>query len=560
MARWFIVPDYRNRVNAVGGLVTIHHFYANILQHSGIQMNSTSLVPRRPTLLIILDGFGVNPSRRDNAIAAANTPNLDALFSRYPHTVIETSGPAVGLPDGQMGNSEVGHMTLGCGSVIRQDLVAIGDAVRDGSLFRNPALVAAARTACENNRPLHLLGLVSDGGVHSHLDHILGLIELARREGARPLLHMITDGRDTSPRCATRYLPELEIALADAGGAIASVCGRFYAMDRDKRWQRVQVAWNALVRGEGRAAPSAAGAIESAWTAGEGDEFIKPVILPEFEALAASDQVVFFNFRNDRPRELSEALAFDDFVHFDRGPDADGKIFEPVALTTMTRYQSTYPFPIAFDKDAPVITLGKLLESAGVKQFHCSETEKYPHVTFFFNGGRENPFEGEHRALIPSPGVATYDLQPEMSARQVADAVVDALVTGRYGFVVVNFANGDMVGHTGVWEAAVKAVETLDREVGRVVDSAREQGYSIILTADHGNCDMMIDPVTHEPHTQHTTFPVPCLVIDSETWRLAEGRGLSSIAPMVLQLMGLEQPVTMSGRSPLSQSMGNSAG
>ncbi len=335
-------------------------------------MDSTSLTPRRPTLLIILDGFGVNPSDSNNAISAANTPNFDALFSRYPHTTIETSGPAVGLPDGQMGNSEVGHMTLGCGSIVRQDLVAISDAARDGSLFENSALTAAARAARKSDRPLHLLGLVSDGGVHSHLDHILALIEMGKREGARPLLHMITDGRDTAPRCASQFLPELECALRDAQGAIASVCGRFYAMDRDNRWQRVQVAWNALLRGEGRKSPSAAAAIESAWAAGEGDEFIKPVILPEFEAMAAGDQVIFFNFRNDRPRELSEALALAEFTHFDRGGAMDGKSFEPVALTTMTRYRSTSPFPIAFEKELPAITLGQMLEAAGIQQFHSS--------------------------------------------------------------------------------------------------------------------------------------------------------------------------------------------
>jgi 2,3-bisphosphoglycerate-independent phosphoglycerate mutase len=522
-------------------------------------MDSTSLAPRRPTLLIILDGFGVNPSDSNNAISAANTPKFDALFSRYPHTTIDTSGPAVGLPEGQMGNSEVGHMTLGCGSIVRQDLVVISEAARDGSLFENAALTAAARTARKSDRPLHLLGLVSDGGVHSHLEHILALIEICKREGARPLLHAITDGRDTAPRCASKFLPELESALRETQGAIASVCGRFYAMDRDNRWQRVQIAWNALVRGEGRKAPSAAVAIETAWAAGEGDEFIKPVILPEFEAMAAGDQVIFFNFRNDRPRELSEALAFAEFAHFDRSRAMDEKPFAPVALTTMTRYRSTYPFPVAFDKEAPAITLGELLEAAGIQQFHASETEKYPHVTFFFNGGRETPFDGEHRALIPSPSVSTYDLQPEMSAGQVADAVIAALETNRYGFVLVNFANGDMVGHTGVWPATVKAVETLDLEAGRVIDSALTMGYSVVLTADHGNCDMMVDPVTHEPHTQHTTFPVPCLVIDSEPWRLADGCGLASIAPTILQLMGLRQPTAMSGRSLLVESMGTSS-
>ena len=513
-------------------------------------MSTASLAPRRPTILIILDGFGMNPSKRDNAIVAANTPNFDQLFSRYPVTAIETSGPAVGLPDGQMGNSEVGHMTLGSGSILRQDLVAISDAVADGSFFSNSALVNAARAAAAADRPVHLIGLVSDGGVHSHLDHLLALIELCRREGAKPLLHMITDGRDTAPECATQFLPKLEHALKDAGGAIASICGRFYAMDRDKRWERVEAAWRLLVRGEGRAVESATAGIESAWADGQGDEFIKPLILPDFQPMAGNDQVVFFNFRNDRPREISEALALREFEHFDRGD------FEPVSLTTMTEYQSSYSFPVAYDKEVPSVTLGELVQKAGLQQFHCSETEKYPHVTFFFNGGREQPFEGEERALIPSPSVATYDLQPAMSAAEVADAVVDAVEAKRYGFVVVNFANGDMVGHTGVWEAAVKAVETLDEQVGRVVAAARDSGYSVVLTADHGNCDMMIDPYTHGPHTQHTTFPVPCMVIDDEMWRLANGRGLASIAPTVLALMGIPQPAEMSGRSLLVESLG----
>ena len=508
-------------------------------------VHSTPLAPRRSTLLIILDGFGVNPIERDNAIVAANTPNFDALFSRHAVTTIEASGPAVGLPEGQMGNSEVGHMMLGCGSILRQDLVAISESVADGSLFSNSVLSGAVRAAKASGRPLHLLGLVSDGGIHSHLDHLLGLIELCRREGARPLLHMITDGRDTAPQCAKQFLPAVVRALNAAGGEIASICGRFYAMDRDRRWERVCTAWAALTRGEGRRVSTAAEGIESAWAAGQGDEFIKPIILPGFTALAGGDQVVFFNFRNDRPRQLSEALALNDFAHFERGD------YIPVHLTTMTEYQASYPFPVAFDKELPAVTLGELVAAAGMQQFHVSETEKYPHVTFFFNGGREAPFDGETRALIPSPAVATYDLQPEMSAVAVADAVIDALQANCYGFVVVNFANGDMVGHTGVWSAAVAAVETLDREVGRVIDTACTTGYSVLLTADHGNCDMMIDPLTRERHTQHTTFPVPCMVIDSDTWQLVNGQGLSSIAPTVLQLLGLAQPTQMRGRSLL---------
>lgn len=499
--------------------------------------------PRRPTILIILDGFGANPSDKDNAIAAAETPNFDRLFGTHAMTELETSGAAVGLPDGQMGNSEVGHLTIGSGSILRQDLVAISDSVNDGSLFNNAALLNAARAARAQDRPLHLLGLVSDGGVHSHLDHLLGLIELCRREGARPLVHMITDGRDTAPQCATDFLPQLESALANANGGIASICGRFYAMDRDKRWDRVECAHKLLVRGDGRRAESAARGIESAWAAGEGDEFIKPVVLPDFEPMQGGDPVIFFNFRNDRPRELSEALAAPDFPHFDRGNVA------PVALTTMTEFDATYDFPIGFRKEAPEITLGEVIEQAGVPQFHSSETEKYPHVTFFFNGGREEPFVDEDRVLIPSPKVATYDLQPQMSAPEVADAVIDAINTNKYGFIVVNFPNGDMVGHTGVWEAAVKAVETLDHEANRVVEAAQAAGFSILLTADHGNCDLMVDPETNGPHTQHTTFPVPCMLIDDEIKALKPGCGLSALAPTVLDLMGLPVPEAMGGSS-----------
>ncbi len=495
--------------------------------------------PRNPVLLIIMDGIGVNPSRENNAFALASTPNLDHLFAHHPHTVIEASGRACGLPDGQMGNSEVGHLTLGCGDLIRQDLVRIDDAVADGSFYTNAALVEAVQKAAAANRPLHLIGLVSDGGVHSHISHLLALIDLASQHGARPLVHMITDGRDTAPKSARSYLPELEARLKLAGGAIATVSGRYYAMDRDQRWERTELAWQAIVRGVGEHFATANDALEASYAAGKTDEFVLPAALDAFEPLAASDAVIFFNFRNDRPRQLTEALALADFTGFDRGD------YERVLVTCLTEYDPRFLSPIGFPPDRPKNVLAEVISQAGIKQFHCAETEKYPHVTFFFNGGKEAPFAGEDRYMAPSPKVATYDLQPEMSAHEVADATIAAIKREAYGFLLVNFANGDMVGHTAVREAVIRAVETVDTEVGRLVEVAQAYGLSIIITADHGNCDEMVDPVTGEPHTQHTVYPVPCLVIDEAEPRLRTGGGIAHIAATVLELMGLPVPKKM---------------
>jgi len=508
--------------------------------------SSAPLPPRRKALLIIMDGVGHNPSKRDNAVAIARTPNLDRIFSSTPTTVIEASGRAVGLPDGQMGNSEVGHLTLGAGCVLKQDLVKISDAIENGSFFENAALVDAATRAKTTDRPVHLIGLVSDGGVHSHLDHLVALLELCRRRGARPLVHMITDGRDTAPAIAASYLGGIEPALERAGGAIASVSGRYYALDRDHRWERVEQAWRAIVLGQGRRATDAHAAIEAAREAGESDEFIVPTVLDAHEEVMPDDPAIFFNFRNDRPRELSEALADGTgFDGFDRGSAPR------VALTTLTRYRTDYTFPFAFSRDKPGRTLGAVVDAAGIRQLRSAETEKFPHVTFFFNGGLDEPFAGEERRLVDSPKVATYDLAPEMSARGVTDAVLEGLASGEFGLVVVNLANGDMVGHTGVSDAVVSAVETVDTMVGELWDTAVEHDYSIVLTADHGNCDMLVDPLTGSPHTQHTTFPVACAVHDIEPRALGTGHGLPSIAPTLLELMGLERPEEMSGRSLL---------
>ncbi len=502
-------------------------------------------VPRRPVLLVILDGFGVNPAKANNAVALANTPNLDRYFARYPHTTLQASGRAVGLPDGQMGNSEVGHITLGSGCVIRQDLVLIDDAISDGSFFQNPALIAAARRAAELGRPLHLLGLVSDGGVHSHVNHLIALIELCRQQGAIPAVHMLTDGRDTPPRSALGYLEEVERALGTAGGLIASVSGRYYAMDRDNRWDRTEKAWRCLVEGVGEQAGSAREAIEQSYAAGQDDEFILPTRIAAGHLIEAGDCLLSFNFRKDRPRQILKVFLEPDFERFPRGS------FMPVEVTCMMRYEKTYQMPIAFHHESPAVTLGKILSDAGIRQFHCAETEKYPHVTFYFNGGHSEPLPGEEQYLIPSPQVETYDLKPEMSAPEVATAVVAALERREYPFIVVNFANGDMVGHTAVREAVIAAVEALDREVSRVLDTALAAGYAVILTADHGNCDEMVDPVTQTPHTQHTLYPVPCLVMDEVPWNLSIGAGLDSIAPTVLALMGLPRPRAMQGRSLL---------
>jgi 2,3-bisphosphoglycerate-independent phosphoglycerate mutase len=513
-----------------------------------INMTTISGVPRRPVILIILAGFGINPGKQNNAVYEAPTPRLDDYFSHYPHTLLRASGDAVGLPDGQMGNSEVGHMTLGAGDIIRQDIVRINEAIASGEFFHNTTLLYALNKAKQTNRPLHLLGLVSDGGVHSHIDHLHVLIESCRRHTVRPLLHMITDGRDTPPQSALSMLPELEPRIYEAGGAIASIMGRYYAMDRDNRWERTELAWRALVLGKGQPSLSAETAIRAAYAAGDTDEFIQPILLPAFQPIQQDDQLISFNFRKDRPRQIVGALSKRDFSGFDRGeaPLAD--------VTCMLPYSRQDNLPYLFEPERPVATLGQVISCSGLAQFHCAETEKYAHVTYFFNGGRSEPYSGESQLLIPSSRVATYDLKPQMSAPEIADAVIKAISFGRYAFMVVNFANGDMVGHTAKRHAILSAVKTLDREVGRVLDAAKTAGYSVVLTADHGNCEEMIDPLTGEPHTQHTTYPVPCLILDQVNWKLSCGGGLSNVAPTILQLMGIKPPVGMRSSSLLLKS------
>ena len=502
-------------------------------------------VPRRPTLLIILDGVGVNPSRINNAVQEADTPRLDEYFSKHSHTTLDACGSSVGLPDGQMGNSEVGHMTLGSGCVIRQDLVRINDEIESGEFFTNAALVAAVEDAAANERPLHLVGLTSNGGVHSHIGHLKALIKLCADNKVKPVVHMTADGRDTAQMSALTFLKDIKGLLEDADGSIATVSGRYYSMDRDHRWERTQLAWNAMVKGEGRTSENARYAIEEAYAGEETDEFIKPTVLEGAELIQSGDNVIFFNFRNDRSRQLTAALSQEDFDKFDTGD------FEGALVTCLTEYDPEFLLPIGYAPERPQATVASVVSRAGYKQMHCAETEKYAHVTYFFNGGKKKPFAGEEHVMVHSPDVSTYDLKPEMSAAGVADKVIEGLESGEYGFILVNFANGDMVGHTAVRDAVIEAVEALDKEVGRVLDAAAEAGFSVILTADHGNCDEMVDPVTQEPHTQHTLYPVPCMVIDEANWHLRPGGDLSAVAPTVLQLMGLQQPPSMTGKSLL---------
>ena len=508
-------------------------------------MSSVPGVPRKPVVLVILDGVGINPCKTNNGFSEANTPKLDACFNRYPHTTLNASGYAVGLPDGQMGNSEVGHLTLGAGAIIRQDSVCISDAISNGQFYSNAAFIQAINSAKHKKRPVHLLGLVSDGGVHSSLDHLMALIEICRQANVSPLLHMITDGRDTLPSSALNYLTELEAKLHEAGGAIASIMGRFYAMDRDGRWERTEIAWRALMLSNGETGQCAESAIRSAYHAGDTDEFIRPILLPAFESIQESDEVIFFNFRKDRPRQLVSALAEQAFAGFDRGDTG------LASMTCMMPYESSFPYPYAFEPERPEITVSEIISEAGLKQLHCAETEKYAHVTHFFNGGHADKYAGEEQVLIPSPKVATYDLKPSMSAQQVADTVVSAVKNRDFAFIVVNFANGDMVGHTAKKHAILEAVETLDAQVSRVIHAAESHGYSVIVTADHGNCEEIIDPFTGEPNTQHTTYPVPCLVVDDENWQLSSAGGLANVAPTILELMGLPVPEEMSAASLL---------
>ena len=492
-------------------------------------------------ILIILDGLGVNDEGEHNGLTQAYTPVLDEHFTKYPYTTLEASGAAVGLPDGQMGNSEVGHMTMGCGNIIHQDLVLINDAIHNGSFFKNDVLVRALKTAKEKSRPIHLLGLVSDGGVHSHIEHLKALLMMCKLNGVKPAVHMITDGRDTSPNSALSYLDGIKDLLKETNGAVHSVIGRYYAMDRDRRWERTEAAWKALVSDTGLHADSARDAIKASYEKDIYDEFIEPTVIKDTCRIEPDDEVIFFNFRNDRPRQLGAALAEPEFNDFTR----EG--FPAISMCTMTVFHSSFCSPVAFESEHPRVSLAEVVSNMGLRQLHCAETEKYPHVTFFINGGKEKPYPGEDRIMVPSPKVATYDLKPEMSAKEVADEVIKSIEEGVHSLIIVNFANGDMVGHTAVPKAIIKALEVMDKEVGRVLESAKREQVNVLLTSDHGNCDEMYDALTGDPHTQHTTNPVPCMVInhDDRVVKLAKGLGLGSVTPTILDLMNIPIPGNM---------------
>jgi 2,3-bisphosphoglycerate-independent phosphoglycerate mutase len=499
----------------------------------------------RPVVLIVLDGWGVNPNPEANAVAQAQTPTLDRLYATCPWTTIQASQDDVGLPEGQMGNSEVGHQNMGAGFVVYQELTRLDKAIADGSFYSNPTLTAACAHVRANNSALHLFGLLGPGGVHSHWEHLFALLRLAHREGiTRVFYHAFTDGRDTPPQSGLGFMETVEAKMAEIGvGAVATVSGRYYAMDRDKRWDRIQRAYNAVVHGVGLTAPSAQEAIRQSYAAGTSDEFIEPtVIAPNGQpvgTLQDGDGVIFFNFRGDRGRELTKAILLPDFDSFERGTP-----LKDLYYVTLTQYEEGLPVHVAYATMEVREPLAKVLSDHGLRQYHTAETEKYAHVTFFFNGRREEPYPGEDRLLVPSPKVATYDLQPEMSAIPLTDALIEHVRSGTYDFIVCNYANGDMVGHSGKLAAAIRAVETVDSCLGRVVPTVREQGGLLLITSDHGNCEQLIDYATGEPHTYHTLNPVPFILVAPDGSPLREahlrpdGR-LCDVTPTILDIMDL---------------------
>ena len=512
---------------------------------------------KKPAVLLIMDGFGLSDNHKDNAVFEAKTPVLDSLTKEYPYVKGYASGLAVGLPDGQMGNSEVGHTNIGAGRIVYQELTRITKAIKDGDFFENPAFVGAIENCKKHGSALHLMGLCSDGGVHSHLEHLYALVELAKRNGLKKVyIHCFMDGRDVPPSSGKMYLEQLDAKLSEIGcGRIATVMGRFYAMDRDNRFERVERAYAALTYGEGFTASSGPEAMQNSYDRGDTDEFVQPtVVLTDGNPTAtigANDSVIFFNFRPDRAREISRAYIFEDFTGFERRFG-----FFPLYYVSMTQYDKTFEnaLHVAFKPQSLQNTFGAYIADQGLTQLRIAETEKYAHVTFFFNGGVEAPNANEDRCLIPSPKVPTYDMQPEMSAYEVAAEAKARIESGKYDVMILNFANPDMVGHTGVMDAAVSAVHAVDECLHTVVDAIKKTGGRCIVTADHGNCELMWDEAQNAPFTAHTTLPVPCILVDDtrKDVALREGGRLSDLAPTLLELLNLPIPAEMTGKSLLA--------
>lgn len=506
---------------------------------------------KKPVMLMILDGFGLSKKVEGNAVAEAKKPNIDKIFTKYPKTTLGASGLSVGLPDGQMGNSEVGHTNIGAGRVVYQALTKITKAISDGDFFEIPEFNEAVKNVKENNSTLHLVGLLSPGGVHSHMNHLKGLIQLAKKKGVEKVyVHAFLDGRDVPPASAKTFVKEIEDYMAEVGvGKIASVSGRYYAMDRDNRWNRVELAYNAIALGKGETADSAEAAVDQSYANKKTDEFVLPTVIVKdgkpLTTVEDNDSVIFFNFRPDRARELTRALNESDFDGFKREAH---KLY----FVSMTEYDETFKdVHVAFKPETIKNTLGEYVSSLGKNQLRIAETEKYAHVTFFFNGGVEEPYKNEDRALVPSPKVATYDLKPEMSAYEVTDELLKRIDSDKYDMIILNFANPDMVGHTGILGAAEKAIEAVDECVGKVVDKIIEKDGTVFITADHGNAEQMVDYKTEKPMTAHTTNPVPFVYVSNHSSELREGGVLADIAPTMLHEMGLKVPSEMTGKSLL---------
>jgi len=502
----------------------------------------------RPLLLTILDGWGFRPARQSNAIAQARKPTYDLLLRSYANTLIHTSGPSVGLPEGQMGNSEVGHLNIGAGRVLHMDVTRIDGLIESGEFFRHPALLELMRHA--RSHPLHLLGLLSQGGVHSQLTHLYALLTMARAEGVeRVLVHAFLDGRDTPPQSGVDYVSQLEQRMGDIGvGRIASLSGRYYAMDRDKRWDRIERAFRAMAQGEGIRASDPGCAIRESYQRGVTDEFLEPVVITgaggdPVGLIGDQDAAIFFNFRADRARQMTLALTDPALAQ----PPRSGAP-KKLRLLTMTRYDKTFSLPYLLEQEHPQNILAHVFAGLGWKNLRVAETEKYAHVTYFFNGGTEKPYPGEERELVPSPKVATYDLQPEMSAAGITEVVTRAIASGSFDAIVMNFANADMVGHSGKLDPTVRAVEAVDAGLGRIYQCLRQKGGAWILTSDHGNAETMVDPLTGDPHTYHTTNPVPLILVDDSSARLRLGGALQDLVPTILGVLGIPQPAEMTGR------------